>query len=54
LQFYYPASAVLFLDLGLGATQCTLLDFACAPAIVSSYPLSGELEIAKTFSVGAM
>src|SRR3984885_7886850 len=32
--FYYPVLAVLFLDLGLSATQYTLLNFAWALAIV--------------------
>src|SRR6202021_16027 len=33
-RFYYPVLAVLFLDLGLSATQYTLLNFAWALAIV--------------------
>ena len=33
-RFYYPVLAVLFLDLGLTATQYTLLNFAWALAIV--------------------
>jgi MFS family permease len=33
-RFYYPVLAVLFLDLGLTATQYTLLNFAWAIAIV--------------------
>jgi MFS family permease len=33
-RFYYPVLAVLFLDLGLSATQYTLLNFAWAIAIV--------------------
>jgi len=33
-RFYYPVLAVLFLDLGLSATQYTLLNFAWAVAIV--------------------
>ncbi len=34
-RFYYPVLAVLFLDLGLSATQYTLLNFAWALAIVA-------------------
>ncbi len=34
-RFYYPVLAILFLDLGLSATQYTLLDFAWALAIVA-------------------
>ena len=33
-RFYYPVLAVLFLDLGVSATQYTLLNFAWALAIV--------------------
>src|SRR5471032_1118034 len=33
-RFYYPVLAVLFLDLGLSATEYTLLNFAWAIAIV--------------------
>lgn len=33
-RFYYPVLAILFLDLGLSATQYTLLNFAWALAIV--------------------
>ena len=33
-RFYYPVLAVLFLDLGLSATEYTLLNFAWALAIV--------------------
>src|SRR5476649_1853892 len=33
-RFYYPVLAVLFLDLGLTATEYTLLNFAWALAIV--------------------
>ena len=33
-RFYYPVLAVLFLDLGISATQYTLLNFAWALAIV--------------------
>jgi MFS family permease len=34
-RFYYPVLAILFLDLGLSATQYTLLNFAWALAIVA-------------------
>jgi hypothetical protein len=34
-RFYYPVLAVFFLDLGLSATQYTLLHFAWALAIVA-------------------
>src|ERR1700757_2115990 len=34
-RFYYPVLAVFFLDLGLTATQYTLLNFAWALAIVA-------------------
>src|ERR1700742_2054484 len=34
-RFYYPVLAVLFLDLGLSATEYTLLHFAWALAIVA-------------------
>ena len=34
-RFYYPVLAVLFLDLGLSATEYTLLNFAWALAIVA-------------------
>src|SRR5471032_3507656 len=34
-RFYYPVLAVFFLDLGLSATQYTLLNFAWALAIVA-------------------
>jgi len=34
-RFYYPVLAVMFLDLGLSATQYTLLNFAWALAIVA-------------------
>src|SRR5476649_1440193 len=33
-RFYYPVLAVLFLDLGLSATEYTLLNFAWAVAII--------------------
>ena len=33
-RFYYPVLAVLFLDLGLSATQYTLLNFVWAIVIV--------------------
>ncbi len=33
-RFYYPVLAVLFLDLGLSATEYTMLNFAWALAIV--------------------
>src|ERR1700744_594508 len=33
-RFYYPVLAVLFLDLGLSASEYTLLNFAWALAIV--------------------
>src|SRR5580704_10966111 len=34
-RFYYPVLAVFFLDLGLSATQYTLLNFAWALSIVA-------------------
>src|SRR5258708_6246240 len=33
-RFYYPVLAILFLDLGLSATEYTILNFAWALAIV--------------------
>lgn len=33
-RFYYPVLAILFLDLGLSATEYTILNFAWAVAIV--------------------
>ncbi len=42
-RFYYPVLAVLFLDLGLSATQYTLLNFAWAVAIVTMEVPSGVL-----------
>ena len=33
-RFYYPVLAILFLDLGLSATEYTLLNFAWAISIV--------------------
>ncbi|MDX9838053.1 MAG: MFS transporter, partial [Azoarcus sp.] len=40
-RFYYPVLAVLFLDLGLTATQYTLLNFAWAVVIVIAEVPSG-------------
>ena len=42
-RFYYPVLAILFLDLGLSATQYTLLNFAWALAIVASDLPAGVL-----------
>jgi MFS family permease len=42
-RFYYPVLAVLFLDLGLSATQYTLLNFAWALAIVCTDLPAGAL-----------
>src|SRR6202049_4288232 len=42
-RFYYPVLAVLFLDLGLSATQYTLLNFAWAIAIVFTDLPAGAL-----------
>ncbi|PKO82996.1 MAG: MFS transporter [Betaproteobacteria bacterium HGW-Betaproteobacteria-11] len=42
-RFYYPVLAVLFLDLGLSATQYTLLNFAWAIVIVLAEVPSGAL-----------
>src|SRR6202043_3353436 len=42
-RFYYPVLAVLFLDLGLSATQYTLLNFAWAIAIVCTDLPAGAL-----------
>lgn len=42
-RFYYPILAVLFLDLGLSATQYTLLNFAWAIVIVVAEVPSGAL-----------
>jgi MFS family permease len=42
-RFYYPVLAVLFLDLGLSATQYTLLNFAWALAIVLADVPAGVL-----------
>ncbi len=42
-RFYYPVLAVLFLDLGLSATQYTLLNFAWAIAIVFTDVPAGVL-----------
>lgn len=42
-RFYYPVLAVLFLDLGLSATQYTLLNFAWAIVIVVAEVPSGAL-----------
>src|ERR1700680_2548022 len=42
-RFYYPVLAVLFLDLGLSATQYTLLNFAWAVAIVCTDLPAGAL-----------
>jgi MFS family permease len=42
-RFYYPVLAVLFLDLGLSATEYTLLNFAWAIAIVFTDLPAGAL-----------
>ena len=42
-RFYYPVLAVLFLDLGLSATEYTLLNFAWALAIVCTDVPAGVL-----------
>ena len=42
-RFYYPVLAVLFLDLGLSATQYTLLNFVWAIVIVVAEVPSGAL-----------
>lgn len=42
-RFYYPVLAILFLDLGLSATQYTLLNFAWAVVIVVAEVPSGVL-----------
>jgi MFS family permease len=42
-RFYYPVLAVLFLDLGLSATQYTLLNFTWAVAIVCTDLPAGAL-----------
>jgi len=42
-RFYYPVLAVLFLDLGLSATQYTLLNFVWAIAIVVAEVPAGAL-----------
>src|SRR5580704_13228591 len=42
-RFYYPVLAVLFLDLGLSATEYTLLNFAWAVAIVITDVPAGVL-----------
>jgi MFS family permease len=42
-RFYYPVLAVMFLDLGLSATQYTLLNFAWAIAIVCTDLPAGAL-----------
>jgi MFS family permease len=42
-RFYYPVLAILFLDLGLSATQYTLLNFAWALVIVVADVPSGAL-----------
>jgi len=42
-RFYYPVLAILFLDLGLSATQYTLLNFAWAMVIVFAEVPSGVL-----------
>ena len=42
-RFYYPVLAVLFLDLGLTATEYTLLNFAWALAIVFTDLPAGAL-----------
>jgi MFS family permease len=42
-RFYYPVLAVLFLDLGLSATEYTLLNFAWAIAIVCTDLPAGVL-----------
>lgn len=42
-RFYYPVLAILFLDLGLSATEYTLLNFAWALVIVVAEVPSGAL-----------
>ena len=42
-RFYYPVLAILFLDLGLSATEYTLLNFAWAVAIVLTDVPAGVL-----------
>ena len=42
-RFYYPVLAVMFLDLGLSATEYTLMNFAWAVAIVFSDVPAGVL-----------
>jgi hypothetical protein len=42
-RFYYPVLAILFLDLGLSATEYTLLNFAWAIAIVLTDVPAGVL-----------
>jgi MFS family permease len=42
-RFYYPVLAILFLDLGLSATQYTVLNFAWALAIVCADVPAGVL-----------
>jgi MFS family permease len=42
-RFYYPVLAIFFLDLGLSATQYTLLNFAWAVAIVCADVPAGVL-----------
>jgi len=42
-RFYYPVLAILFLDLGLSATEYTLLNFAWALVIVFAEVPSGAL-----------
>ena len=63
-RFYYPVLAVLFLDLGLSATEYTLLNFAWAVAIVIADVPAGVLAdrfgrkplvlVAAAFMVGEM
>ena len=42
-RFYYPVLAILFIDLGLSATQYTLLNFAWAIVIVLAEVPSGVM-----------
>jgi len=52
-RFYYPVLAVLFLDLGLSATEYTLLNFAWALAIVfTDVPAGGSPQDAVARSLG--
>ena len=55
-RFYYPILAVLFLDLGLTATEYTLLNFVWAIVIVLAEVLRGGIggTIAGTRVVGTL